>query len=147
MMNKKGRSFEKTFYIFIFFALVILGLLNSTFTIQTDNVATNKLADNELFSDTASRLSSNFTGSEDDSKIQQGIFSDETPKSGFGSIVLFGIVSAGKTFTDMTYGFFNLVIKIPMVVLGIESEIVSAFMTVLIVSLIIGVWIVYKLGG
>ncbi len=146
-MNKKGQSFQKTVYTFIFFALVALGLLTSAFIIQDDNGAPEKLASNELFNSTAERLSLNFTESEGSGKLQQGLFNSEVPKPGFGSIVLFGIVSAGKTFTNIVYSFFDLVIRIPTIVLGIESAIVSAFLTLLIISLIIGVWIVYKLGG
>lgn len=146
-MNNKGANFQQTFYSFILFLLVVLGLLNLTFHVQRDNNAVNPVSNNVLFNDTATRLSSNVTQSESSSKIQQGIFSDETPKPGFGSIVLFGIVSAGKTFTNMIYSYFALLFRIPIVVLGIDSAIVSVFITILIITLIIGVWIIYKIGG
>lgn len=146
-MNKKGQSFQKTFYNFMLLAIVVLGLFSSAFILQDDNDAPNPIADNPLFNETAARLGSNLTGAKDSSAIQQGIFSDEKPKPGFGSIVLFGIVSAGKTFTGLTYDFFGIIFRVPMIVLGIDSQIVSAFVTILIVSLIIGIWIVYKLGG
>lgn len=146
-MNKQGQAFQKTFYNFMLLALVVLGIFSFAFFVQSDNNAPTPLSDNALFNDTAARLRSNITGAEGSSKIQQRIFSDEKPKPGFGSIVLFGIVSAGKTFTGLIYDFIGLILRVPMIVLGIDSEIVSAFITILIVALIIGLWIVYKLGG
>lgn len=146
-MNKRGQSFQQTFYSFMLLAIVVLGMLSYTFIIQADNDAEQPLADNNLFNDTADRLGSNLTYAENASQVQQGIFSAEKPQSGFGSIVLFGIVSAGKTFTNLIYGIFGAIFRIPMLILGIDSKIVSTIISILVITLIIGVWIVYKLGG
>lgn len=147
-MNKKGAiSFQDTFYNFMFLALCVLALFSFIFVLQRDNNAPQPISNNTLFSETATNLGSTLNNSESSSKIQQNIFNAEKPQQGFGSIVLFGIVSAGKTFTNMIYSFFDLILRIPMVVLGIDSKIVSAFITILVVTLIIGIWIVYKLGG
>lgn len=147
MINKKGQAFQKTFYSFLFLALVVVGLLSFSFTLQEDNDAANPLSNHSLFNDTATSLKESISSSETSSKTQQTNFNEENPRSGFGSIVLFGIVSAGKTFTTMIYSFFTLIIKIPMIVLGIDSVIVSALVTIMAITIIIGVWIVYKLGG
>ena len=146
-MNKKGQSFQQTFYNFMLLAVVVLAMLSYTFIIQDDNDAAQPLAQNDLFNGTAARLGANLTNAENASQIQQGIFSDEKPQSGFGSIVLFGIVSAGKTFTTLVYDIFGAIFRVPMIVLGIDSQIVSTIISILIITLIIGVWIVYKLGG
>lgn len=146
-MNNKGQGFQQTFYNFMLLAIVVLGMLSYTFIIQGSNDAEQPLSDNDLFNNTATRLGNNLTNAENASQIQQGIFSDENPRSGFGSIVLFGIVSAGKTFTSIVYDIFGVIFKLPMLVLGIDSQIVSTIIMILIITLIIGVWIVYKLGG
>lgn len=146
-MNNRGQSFQETFYNFMFLAIVVLGLLSFTFIIQGDNDAAQPLAENSLFNETATRLGNNLTNAENSSQIQQGIFSDENPRSGFGSIVLFGIVSAGKTFTSLIYDVFGAIFRLPMLILGIDSQIVSTIISILVITLIIGVWIVYKLGG
>lgn len=146
-MNKKGQAFQQTFYNFMLLALMLLAILSMIFTVQRDNNAPQPLANNSLFNETASRLGANLTNGQNSSQTQQSIFSAETPAPGFGSIVLFGIVSAGKTFTNMIYNIFDVILRIPMVVLGIDSEIVSALVSILVITLIIGIWIVYKLGG
>lgn len=142
-----AESFQATFYKFIGLALLIVGLLSLTFILQDNNDVGNPISNNSLFNDTATSLKSSISSSEDSSKTQQENFNEENPRPGFGSIVLFGIVSAGKTFTNMVWNFFPLIFKIPMIILGIDSVIVSTFISILTITIIIGVWIVYKLGG
>lgn len=146
-MNTRGKSFQDTFYSFMLLGLLVLALLSSSFIIQEDNDAPQPLASNPLFNQTATSLNESISSAEASGQIQQGIFSEEKPREGFGSIVLFGVVSAGKTFTNVTYDILGLTFRIPMVVLGINSEIVSAFISILVITIIIGLWIVYKLGG
>ena len=47
----------------------------------------------------------------------------------------------------MIIGTFNTIIKLPVVFLGIDPIIVSILSTMLILTIIIGLWVVYKLGG
>ena len=47
----------------------------------------------------------------------------------------------------MIIGTFNTLIKLPMVILGVDPIVSSVIGTMLILTIIIGLWIVYKLGG
>lgn len=147
MINKRGQTFQNTFYKFMFMALILVGLFSFAFTLQEDNSVGNPISNNSLFNNTANTLRDSISDAEDTGKTQQEAFNEEEPRSGFGSIVLFGIVSTGKTYGTMIYSLFGPALRIPMIVLGINSEIISAFVSILALAIIAGLWYLWKLGG
>ena len=103
--------------------------------------------ENSLMNDTYGKLRTDLGGLRDKSQAQKTLFESENPTSGFGTILLFSIVSTGKVFNGMIIGTFNTLIKLPIVFLGLDPIIVSIISTMLILTIIIGLWVVYKLGG
>ncbi len=140
-------NFKDTFMNFILLGLFIFALLAFTIQFQEDNNAPNKLIDDPLMNDTFSTLRNDLDSLEGQSQQQKTLFEQENPTSGFGTILLFSIVSSGKVFNSMVIGVFNTLIKLPVVVLGIDSAVVSVIGTILILIVILGLWAVYKLGG
>ncbi len=132
---------------FLWLGLFILAGLTFVVTTQSANNAQQPLTDNELFNSSFSGLASNLSALESSSGVQYNQFIGEEPKAGFGSIVLFGIVSAGKTFGNVVIGLFTLLIKLPLVVLQIPQTLFAVISTWIVISLIIAAWIMYKLGG
>jgi len=140
-------KFENIFGTFAFLGLMVLALFSVIIIVQRDNEATQPLADNELISSTYGNLSETIGSLEGTSSIQYSLFSKEKPSPGFGAIVMYTIVSIGKTFGTIIFTFFTLIIKVPLIVLGIEQTIVSMIMSFLTISVVIALWVVYKFGG
>ena len=42
---------------------------------------------------------------------------------------------------------FNLLIKLPTIVFGLDPVISAVLSTIIIISFILGLWVLYKLGG
>ena len=140
-------KFEELFGNMAFLGLMVLALFSVIIIVQGDNEAVQPLADNELISGTYGNLNESISSLEGTSSTQYDLFSKEKPTPGFGAIVMFTIVSIGKTFGNIIFTFFTLIIKVPLIVLGIEQTIVAMIMSFLTIIAVIALWIVYKFGG
>lgn len=140
-------KFESLFINFMIIGLIILGVLIFSITLQEDNNLSDKFIENKIINNTYSGLRTDLTGLSDQSQTQKSLFESENPTAGFGTILLFSIVSAGKVFNGMIIALFNTLIKLPVVFLGLDDAIVSVLSTILILTIIIGLWAIYKLGG
>ena len=140
-------KFYDLFVSFMMIGLVVLSLFAFSTSFQEENEVENKIMDNTLMNNTYYQLRVDLGGLRDQSQAQKTLFESENPTSGFGTILLFSIVSTGKVFNGMIIGLFNTLIKLPVAILGLDPIIVSVLSTLLILTIIIGLWIVYKLGG
>lgn len=132
---------------FMIVALLMLSLFSFMMITQEDNNAIDPIKNNQIFNNSFNDLSDSIDSSTSQSKDKYDVFNSEEPKTGFGSIVLFGIVSVGKTFSGIIFGTFKSIIKFPLIVLGIPATVISMLVVILIISVIVGVWLLYKLGG
>jgi hypothetical protein len=132
---------------FILTTLLVISLLTFIIVLQKDNSAPKTMSDNPIFNNSFNSLSNQIENSSVQSQEQYGAFNSESPQLGFGSILIIGIVSIGKGFSGITFGFFSGLINLPLVVLGISSSIYNLLLTWLIVIMVIAVWLLYKLGG
>lgn len=132
---------------FIFLGVMILAGISFIIITQSNNDVAQPVIQDPLLSDSFNELNATLSDLEDTGGTQYDQFTQEAPEAGFGAIVLFGIVSAGKTFGNVTLGLFQLVIKLPLIILGLPQTLFSAMITWLVISLIIASWVLYKLGG
>jgi len=140
-------SFQELFSNFMLIGLVVLSMFAFGVFFQEENNVETPFIENTLMNNTYHSLYTNLNSLRDESQAQKTLFESENPTGGFGTILLFSIVSSGKVFNGMVVGIFNTLIKLPVVILGIDPVIVSVLSTLLILTIIIGLWIVYKLGG
>lgn len=140
-------QFSELFTNFMFIGLLVLSVFAFGSLFQTENSVTDKFTNNTLIANTYTDLESDLGNLRGESDKQKDLFEEENPTTGFGTILLFSIVSSGKVFGSMTVGLFNTIVKLPVVFLGVDQVIVSVISTLLIFSIIIGLWIIYKLGS
>ena len=139
-------KFVDLFLKFMFIGMIVLSLFSFIVLFQSENRVSNQFADDDLINSTFSDLTTDLEGLESRSQKVKDAFESEKPK-GLISLILFSIPAAGKTFNSMVVGVFNLLIKLPIVFLGLPPSIVSVLSSVLIIIIVLGLWAVYKLGG
>ena len=135
---------------FLFAALILVALFGLIVGIQFDNNAPNPLTDDPIFGGedgTYNQLQSKISDIDNKSSQQYESFSDEKPDPSFGSIVLFTIAGVGKTFGSLGIDLFTILIKLPVVVLGIDPNILSLITSWLAIALVLALWATYKFGG
>ncbi len=140
-------KFESLFVNFALVSLLIVGLFSFGVILQSNNNADEKIVDIPILNKTFRSLEEDLVAAQPKSQNQLDIFETEEPKTGFGSLLLFSVVSSGKTFTGIIIGTFNVLIRLPTVVLGVSPVISAVLSTIIIISFILGLWVLYKLGG
>lgn len=140
-------KFYELFVNFMLIGLVILSIFAFSMAFQRENKADEPFIENSLMNNTYNTLYEDLDSLRSEGQAQKTLFESENPTGGFGTILLFSIVSSGKVFNGMVVGIFNTIIKLPVVILGIDPVIVSVITVMLIITIIIGLWIIYKLGG
>ncbi len=140
-------NFQNLVVNFLFIGLIVFGIFATVIIMQEDNNVDDKFIENELINDTYSTLQTDLLNFQTESQAQKLLFEREQPTLGFGTLLFYSIISSGKVFNSMVGAMFNSLIKLPVVVLGIDPVIVSVISNLLILSIIIGLWIVYKVGG
>lgn len=138
---------EEIFGNFIFLGLFIFAGIAFVVITQSNNEATQPIANDPVLNNSYSDLEESLSSLESVSQTQYSQFTEEAPQPGFTSIVLFGIVSAGKTFSNVILSTFSILIKLPIHVLGLPDELFSVVASWLVIVLIVAAWILYKVGG
>ncbi len=140
-------NFYELFVSFMMIGLVVTGIFAFSIGFQDENDVSDTITQNTIINNSFTDLQSQLGGLRDKSQTQKALFESENPTGGFGTILLFSIVSSGKVFNSMIVGVFNTLITLPAVILGVDPVITSVISTLLLITIIISLWIVYKLGG
>lgn len=140
-------TFQENFFNFLHLGLFVFAGLSFVIIVQSNDDAAQPVINNSLINNSYVSFGGNLSNLESSSQTQYSQFTGEVPQAGFGSIVLFGIVSAGKTFGNVILGTLSLVLKIPLFILGIPQTVVSNIITATVITIIITAWVLYKLGG
>lgn len=139
-------AFADLFNKFMLIGLIVFCLFAFAITFQSENQAEDPFIGNSLMNDTYENLQEDLTSYRSTTQTQKDLFESENPVAGFGSILLFSIISSGKVFNGMIVGVFNTIIKLPVVLFGLDPIILSILITMLGFAIIFGVWRVLKLG-
>ncbi len=140
-------EFNKILGKFFVLALIIIALFNLIISTQEENQSQVKIINEEVFNSSFERLKISVDNSTKNAQSKYDKFIGEEPKTGFGSLLLFGIVSVGKTFANIVFGTLSAVISLPLIVLGISDTTLNIIISWLIIAVIVSLWLLYKLGG
>lgn len=140
-------EFNKILGKFFLIALMSVALFSVIVFTQEENSVNGKMIDEEAFNSSFNKILLTVDDSTEKSQEKYDVFLSEEPKAGFGSLVLFGIVSVGRTFSNIVFGTLSAVISLPLTILGIPASTLNLIIAWLIIVVIVAVWLLYKLGG
>lgn len=132
------------------FAIIGIMVLASIFFIvqtQTDNDTNTSILENQIINSTFTKLQDNLTAYSSTTQQQRENFEGEIPERGFGSLLIFSIVTVWQTFMSLTIGVYNILIVVPASVLGVSPIIIGVLDSILIVTLLLLGWRIYRVGG
>lgn len=140
-------SFRQTFVTWGLIGLLVFATLSFIIVLQQENDVTDTILGNTVINNTFSTLQENLTSSESETQTQRESFESEIPERGFGSLLIFSIVSVGQRFTAIVISTYNILIVLPASILGIPEIVLNVLSSILIVTLILLVWRVYRVGS
>ncbi len=139
-------SLEATLKNMALFGLMMFAMFSFMFVLQEDNPidGVTKLRDDPLLNDTYNNLNLELNALQGEAETQRGAFEQESPSSNFGELTFLTIVSVGKVFNGLVIGLYNILIKLPATALGVPPIIYSLVGSLLVITLIIGSWLLYR---
>ena len=140
-------SFREVFTTFVLIGVFVFAGISFIVTTQRNNGVTNTILENDIINRTYSNLETDLGGLSSNASTQKESFESEIPERGFGSLIIFAIVGVGNKFTGMIVGIYNILIVLPASLLGISPIVIGALTAILLLSLILLVWRVYRVGS
>ncbi len=126
-------------------ALFVFAIMTFIIIVQTDNGAIEKITDNELINSSYSHLAENLTSSQPTGQASLDNFGTNPPSERqLGDLDVSSVISPTKLFRSMSIGTYNILIKLPMVILGVSPIVASVISSLFILLLIIGIWAIWK---
>jgi|TARA_Y100000310_G_scaffold97876_1_gene95551 hypothetical protein len=138
-------EFRKFWVSFILVGLVLFSLMAFVVQFQEDHGKSTVL-ENSVFNDSYQALQTNLTGFRDTSQSQKENFEADPPTLSFGALIIFAIVSAGQIFAGMIVAIFNILIVLPASFLGIPPLVIGIFSSILVLTIILLLWRLFKVG-
>lgn len=135
-------DFKKILINMSLLSLLIFSIMVFIVTTQTDNSVTTKITDNEIINDTYSDLEDSIGSSA--SQTADDNFGSTTPTQQFGELEVTSIISPTKIGKTIIIGFWNTLVKLPISILGVSPAVATLIYSILIISLIIGIWAIWK---
>jgi len=142
-----AKDFGNLFTLFALIGLLIFGLISFGYNFQQENDMVNTIRDDDRINKTYIDLNSSLSDFRNKAELRKGSFENESATESSGSLILFTITSAGKVFTGMITGVYNVLIVLPALILGIDPIIISVFTALLLVTLVLSLWRLYRQGG
>ncbi len=140
-------SFQKIFIAFTLTGLFALAMISFGVQIASENDSDNSILDDPSISKVNASLFRNLTTYQSMSQGQRENFESEIPTTGFGTLIIFGVMSAGKVFTGMVMGVFSSLLAIfSSERIGIDPVVLGILTSLLIFGTIFALWRLYKAG-
>jgi len=140
-------SFRATWINFILIGILVFSLISFIVVFQEQNNVEGGILENELINSTFNDLAEELSTSGGDVQTQRESFEAEIPERGFGSLIIFTIVGVTQNFMSVIITIFNILIVLPAQIIGVSPIVISALGSILIVSLILLAWRVYRIGS
>jgi hypothetical protein len=140
-------SFRQVFITFSIIALFVFGAISFIVSFQSENSAGSSILENELINRTYVSLISDISTQETNTNSSKAAFESEIPAPGFGSLIIFAIVGVAQTFTSIITTTYNVLIVLPISLLGVPRQIASILGSILMMSLIFLAWRVFRVGS
>jgi hypothetical protein len=137
---------------FLLIGLIALSMIVFVVNIQQKNDL-NATILNDPSNPVAGTLNTTYSGLESALSSSQGTaqngsssFNQETPSTGFGSLIFYTIVNAGTIFTGTLRLIFDTTIGGVATILGVSSIVVVTFTTIIIITIVLLLYSLFRLG-
>ena len=139
-------NFQTLIVSFMLAGLFMVAMVGFGAGFATDHDLNNSITDNPAINRAFVNFSNEITGADSDASAQRQAFEEEVPQAGFGSLLLFSVIGAGKVFTGIVVGFYNITIGLAASLLGLPQALTATLTTLLMVAVIFLAWKLYRTG-
>lgn len=129
----------------IVLGILVFAIMNFIIIVQVNNGVDpeNRITNNSLINESYGELGTSLD-QQTASESALDSLEDVPPTEYVGDLDVGSTVSATRTARAILVGLWNILIKLPMVILGVSSVVASAITSILLILLAIGIWAVWK---
>lgn len=125
-------------------AVFVFSIMSFIIITQQDNSVNIPVTNNSIIGDTYSDLETSIQNTKDKAETSSNTFEDIAPTQQYGELEVTSIISPTRTAKTILYGFWNILIKLPMSILGVDESIMNLLTSILIIFVVIGIWAIWK---
>ncbi len=140
-------SGREQFTLFAIIGIMVLSAIFFIATTQSDNNTNSSILEHPIINSTFNKLQTNLTDYMESTQEQRENFESEIPERGFGSLLIFSIVTVWQKFFALIIGLYNIIIVIPSSILGVSRIVIGVLDSILIVTLLLLGWRIYRVGS
>jgi len=139
-------DFKSLFVNLTLFALVVFAIMSFAIITENQNDSPVKITDNEIVNETYGDLFVDLgkNNLQSDAQNASEAFGEVTPTQNVGELGGTAIVSPTKIFKSVSFGAYNILIALPMKILGVPPIVASVISGIFILLLLIGIWAIWK---
>ena len=119
-------------------------IMNWVIVTQQDNNTAQLITNNSLINDSYGGLTLNLGNAQSTGDSAQTTFGDITPTQNFGIVDVTSIVSPIKLFRSLSVGTYNILIELPVKILGVPPAVAGVIDAILFLLLILGIWAIWR---
>lgn len=140
-------KFSDSFVSWVLLGLFVVSMIAFTIGIQEKNGLESTIGNDSIINSSYVSLTNTLSESTDTANSSKTAFeSDIEPQTSFGDLVFVSILGVGKTITGMIIGVYNILFVLPTTKLGIPKLITNVLSTLIIMTLVLMAWRVYRSG-
>jgi len=131
----------------VFLGVLIFSIMSFIVIIQLDNSVNqaDRITNNSLIADSFKDLEGNISQQKEAQSALDNLekVPPTTPET-IGDLSVASTVSTTRTATSISIGVWNVLIKLPQVILGVSPIVSSAITSILLLIIAIGIWAIWK---
>ena len=130
----------------VILGVLIFAIMSFIVIIQVDNSVdpVDRITNNSLINDSVGSLKGNLTQQDASQSALDNLEKVPPTTESVGDLSVASIVSATRTGTSIVIGVWNVLIKLPIVILGVSPIVSSAITSILLIIIAIGIWAIWK---
>ncbi len=129
----------------IILGLLVFSLMSYIVIVQNNNDVDleQRITNNTLINDSLGELETSLN-QQTASENALNALEEVPPQEYVGDLNVASTVSATRTARSIIVGIWNIYIKLPLVILGVDPAVAGAITTILLIFIAIGVWAIWK---
>lgn len=124
--------------------VLVLAIMSWTVITQTQNNPSQLITNNTLINQSYGDLTTNLNSAQSTGDNAEDTFGDITPSQSFGIVDVTSIVSPTRVYRTLIVGTFNILIELPLKILGVPPVVSGVVYAILFLLMILGIWAIWR---
>lgn len=137
-------DFKQIFITVMVAGVMVLSMMQWVIITQTQNNPAELITNNSLINESYGALIVNLEGAQGVGDTATTTFGNITPTQSFGIVDVTSIVSPTRLFRSLLVGTYNVLIELPMKILGVPAAVAGVIDAILFLLIILGIWAIWR---